>query len=237
MTLGQFLMLYLLAGCAVAAAVYLCLSARGPSERVLQVATALVFWPFFLTLLLSRTRTRRSGDGSHSAESLDLTITSVHAELVSALGGMDGFADGAVPQQRDRLNELRMAWVAQAARIREMDRLLSEVERDADEPLEDGASQRVQATREAVRQRVHELRQIRDQAHASLAQTLALVRELVSMIHLARFADTPSARAQELLAEIAAVTQDMCNQGSTAGHVTLACDKRGCSPAGPARGG
>jgi len=39
--------------------------------------------------------------------------------------------------------------------------------------------------------------------------TLAWVRELVSMIHLAKFTGAPAARAEELVAQIAAAVQGL----------------------------
>jgi hypothetical protein len=207
MTLGQFLLLYLLAGVAVAAAVYLTLAARGPTDRFSQVGTALIFWPLYLTLLLSRAGhavDRQPGhQGLASAEALELTITAIQAELEASLRGLGG-SDGILTQHRQHLDALRAAWSAQAKRVREMDRLLAEVD-EIEAPLQDGASARVQASREAVRQSVQQLRQTRDRLHADVVEALALVRELISMLHLARLSEGPEARADELIAEIVRV--------------------------------
>jgi hypothetical protein len=45
--------------------------------------------------------------------------------------------------------------------------------------------------------------------HADLVGTLAWVRELVTMIHLAKFSGAPAARAEELVAQIAAAVQGL----------------------------
>ena len=51
---GPTLMLYLLVGAGIAAALYLTDSPRPASERWLRLATALPFWPFYLPILLAR---------------------------------------------------------------------------------------------------------------------------------------------------------------------------------------
>jgi hypothetical protein len=45
--------------------------------------------------------------------------------------------------------------------------------------------------------------------YADLIGTLAWVRELVTMIHLAKFSGAPPARAEELVAQIAAAVQGL----------------------------
>jgi hypothetical protein len=45
--------------------------------------------------------------------------------------------------------------------------------------------------------------------HADLIGTLAWVRELVTMIHLAKFSGAPAARAEELVVQIAAAVQGL----------------------------
>ena len=51
------------------------------------------------------------------------------------------------------------------------------------------------------------LAQVRRQTHADLMATLAWIRELVSMIHLAKFTGAPASRAEELVAQIAAAVE------------------------------
>ena len=50
--------------------------------------------------------------------------------------------------------------------------------------------------------------------HADLVGTLAWVRELVTMIHLAKFSGAPAARAEELVAQIAAAVQGLSEVSS-----------------------
>ncbi len=173
----------------------------------------MAFWPFYLTLLLSRDRatasTGRSGAPALPPDALGRAIAQVDAELDAALHGLGGWAEGVLARERDRLHELRTAWAAQAECIRDMDRLLAQVERAADEPLAGAMSERVQASRQAVRQNLQRLGQVRAKAHQDLVETLAWVRELVSMIHLAKFTDAPASRAEELIGEIAAAVHGL----------------------------
>ena len=70
-------------------------------------------------------------------------------------------------------------------------------------------NERVRQSREARRQNIERLRQVRQRAHEDLMGSLAWVRELVSMIHLAKFTGAPAARAEELVAQIAAAVEGL----------------------------
>ncbi|HWY85532.1 MAG TPA: hypothetical protein VNX28_02345, partial [Gemmataceae bacterium] len=160
MTLGQVLLLYLMAGVGVAVAVYLSVAADGFLERWFQIVTAAFFWPLYLPLLLS------SGAESHAPEKEDQTIAvapidelaqaiaQVDAELEGALRSLDGWAEDVLAREKVRLHELRTAWSAQARRIREMDCLLGQPECP---PLAvgtdtNGFSQRMRNSRQVILQ-------------------------------------------------------------------------------------
>jgi hypothetical protein len=68
---------------------------------------------------------------------------------------------------------------------------------------------RLYSSRLARRQNLDRLRRIRQRAHEDLMGTLAWVRELVSMIHLAKFTGAPASRAEELVAQIAAAVEGL----------------------------
>lgn len=212
MTLGQLVVLYLLAGCAVAVAVYATLAAPGRAERAFQVGTAVVFWPMYLALLLSRGASRPESLPYSAAappgDELGRSIAQVDAELAAALSSLDGWAEGVLAREKSRLDELRSAWAAQAQHVRDIDRLLTRMPPadDADEPA---ASERVRASRLAVRQNIQRLRQVRQRTYQGLVETLAWVRELVSMIHLAKFTGAPASRAEELVGRIAAAVEGL----------------------------
>jgi hypothetical protein len=202
---GQTLVLYLVIGVAVATAVYV----TGGDGRWFRVATAVPFWPLYLPLLL--TPTRPLGEPTAPpADELAAAIRQVDAELEAALNSLDGWAEDVLARERVRIRDLRTAWLAQADRIREMDRVLALPEfADEDTPDSPTADDRLRSSRQARRQNVERLRRLRWRAHDDLAGSLAWVRELVSMIHLAKFSGAPAARAEELVAQIAAAVEGL----------------------------
>jgi hypothetical protein len=223
--LSQTLVLYLLIGAAVAGAVYIVQGDRNQIGRWFAILTAVPFWPLYLPILLSGPDSvpdRTSADQAESkitADEMAVMIEQVDAELQGALGSLDGWAEDVLARERDRIQELRGVWTAQAARIRQMDRLLSLPQYAAPEAVavgEDagsadlaGVAERLRTSRLARRQNIERLAHVRRRAYADLMGTLAWVRELVSMIHLARFTGAPPARAEELVAQIAAAVEGL----------------------------
>lgn len=214
MGFGAALTFYAVIGLGVAAADYLAADAAD-GGRWLRAATAAMFWPLFLPVLLSRPAPE-SGPAAVAAEPCDrmsAAIAQVELELDAALSSLDGWAENVLSREKDRLGELRAALAAQAARIREMDSLIAGFD---DEPeaapawsvaAADESIDRCQQSERARRQNLARLRGVRRQAHDDLMGTLAWVRELVSMIHLAKFTGAPASRAEELVAQIAAAVE------------------------------
>jgi hypothetical protein len=214
---SQILVLYGLVGAGVAGAAFL-----APGSDWFRVLSAIVFWPLYVPILLSRqpTPVQREHCIEHGrpADEMAATIEQVDAELERALTSLDGWAEDVLARERDRIHELRVVWTAQAARIREMDGLLALAQDTSGEDLEgrsiEAASltdmtERVRNSHLQRRQNVERLRQVRRRAHADLMATLAWVRELVSMIHLAKFTGAPASRAEELVGQIAAAVEGL----------------------------
>jgi hypothetical protein len=171
-----------------------------------------LFWPFYVPLLLARGGSRlEPAPGGSVARQDEMTaaIDQVNGELTAALSSLDGWAEDVLAREQGRFQELRLAWMTQAERIREMDRVLALPESgDAVDAMPEAtASERLRCSQQARRQNLERLRQVRRRAHEELMATLAWVRELVSMIHLAKFTGAPAARAQELVAQIAAAVE------------------------------
>lgn len=207
----QTLIFYQLIGAGVAVAVFLTDDQGGGlPARTFRVATAAVFWPLYLPILLARPAREpaaeaaaREGRRDEMAEA----IARVESELESALSSLDGWAEDVLARETARLRELRTAWTAQAGRIREMDRLLARAAPEAVGPEAVAANGRCLRSEQARRSNVDRLRRVRQQAHDDLMGTLAWVRELVSMIHLAKFTGAPASRAEELVAQVAAAVE------------------------------
>jgi hypothetical protein len=76
-------------------------------------------------------------------------------------------------------------------------------------PVSSAVGERLRHSQHARQQNLERLRQVRNRAYEDLMGTLAWVRELVSMIHLAKFTGAPASRAEELVAQIAASVEGL----------------------------
>ncbi|MBI3463204.1 MAG: hypothetical protein HY000_09115 [Planctomycetes bacterium] len=229
MGLNETIVFYGVIGVAVAVAVYLRDGADDSGQRTFRVVTAVLFWPLYLPVLLSQPQTQPNSPATAPAETRDemaRAIAQVDAELDAALSSLDGWAEDVLAREKDRIQELRSAWNGQAGRIREMDRLLAQPESarvTEATPATDHSpltthnspnsyhhspdSDRRRLSELARQKNIERLRQTRTQAYDDLMGTLAWVRELVSMIHLAKFTGAPASRAEELVAQIAAAVE------------------------------
>jgi hypothetical protein len=210
---GQTLVLYLVIGTGVAGAVYLTWGTDRGTNRWFVVATAVAFWPLYLPMLLAKGARVREPSAIQTAppDALTAAITQVDSELEAALNCLDGWAEDVLARETDRIRELRSAWLAQAQRIREMDQLLARPEyaaAPADKPAVE-ADARLRNSLQARRQNIERLQRLRRRARDDLTRSLAWVREVVSMIHLAKFSGAPAARAEELVAQIAAAVEGL----------------------------
>jgi len=171
-------------------------------------------------------------------DDMSAAIARVDAELEAALNSLDGWAEQVLAREKDRIRELRDAWTAQAGGIRELDHLFASgihqlalgLQNSTDErqslvatnspnplptpglghhnepsPIKD----RLALSQKACQQNFERLRRIRQRAFDDLMGSLAWVRELVSMIHLAKFTGAPASRAEELVAQIAAAVEGL----------------------------
>ena len=206
--LNSSLVLYLMIGAGVGLAVYLADRAGTRAERCFRVATAVPFWPLYVPVLLHAARPVSAPNEVEPLDDMAAGIAQVDGELQAALGSLRGWAEGVLTREKDRLGELRSAWTAQAQRIREMDRLLSLPEHTA-RPANEAVNQRLQQSEQARRRNLHRMQRLRERAYDDLMGTLAWVRELVSMIHLAKFTGAPASRAEEIVAQIAAAVEGL----------------------------
>ncbi len=219
MITAQIILLYVLPGCGVAVALYLSERREGQGETIYVVMSALLFWPIYLPGLLTSAsfgREQSPAKMRQSRDSLDRAIDQVDADLSSALAGLEGWANAALSSESRRIQELRLAWTGLADRIREMDRVLAATDGETpidllsdapDEELSTTARERLHHSMLIRRQNLERLRGVRRRAYEDLMGTLAWVRELISMIHLARFTGAPAARVQELVGQIASAVE------------------------------
>ncbi|MBT4867665.1 MAG: hypothetical protein HON53_21395 [Planctomycetaceae bacterium] len=228
--LTETLFFYLLMGIGVGAAVLLQDNSLTGSERLFRVMTAVAFWPIYVPVLLQRPSTDDAAvtHGGAVPESpvrphdeMDSAIEQVETELDAAVKSLGGWAENVLAREDARFSELRVTWRTQADRIRELDSLLLQPDFVAGcAAVEDesvgravdsitGGDERIRLTEDSRRENIVRLRAIRRQMHDDLLGTLAWVRELVTMIHLAKFTGAPASRGEELVAQIAAAVQGL----------------------------
>ena len=220
MSFSETILFYLLFGVAVAAAVALQPPREGKHTRPFRIATAVFFWPLYLPVLLDRPGrphplAAARGASHESNDEFAAAIAQVEAELEAALDSLDGWAENVLAQEQDRFAELRAAWRWQADRIRQLDRLLASTDLGQTGPGagSSGATApgnaRYQQSEQARQENLERLRALRGRLHDDLLGTLAWVRELVSMIHLAKFTGAPASRAEELVSQIARAVEGL----------------------------
>lgn len=225
MNLPTTLLFYLLIGVAVAVAVHQVWLQANRRDRWFCTLTAIGFWPLYLPALLQRAA-QPAGEavGAHSqpaprADELSAAIQQVEAELELALQTLDGWSDAALAREQGRFAELRKAWNAQADKIRELDQLLQQptFAVPATNDAADLPDQPAANSERGRRANIARLAAVRRQLHDDLTNTLAWVRELVTMIHLAKYTGAPASRAEELVMQIATSVEGLSEVASWQG--------------------
>ncbi|SRR5258708_7041112 len=217
MNLTTTLLFYLLFGGAVAVAVNLTPDADRSGPRWFRTFTSVVFWPLYLPALLQQPANpvakSTEGGGSDGSPGGDIAardeiaaaIHQVESELDLALISLGGWSDAVLAREQHRFEELRLAWRAQADKIRDLDRILGQLvptDMVANAPAAKPGD-RIASSQVARQSNISRLHALRDRLHADLLNTLAWVRELVTMIHLAKYTGAPASRAEELVMQIA----------------------------------
>ncbi len=220
MNFAVTILFYLLVGLGVGTAVLLRDRQSSSLERGFQSVSAMLFWPLFVPVLLQRVSEQSEPSVSATpaattvpaSDRMSVAITQVETELDAALQSLDGWSETTLAGEHDRFAELRNAWRAQAERIRELDTLFESRqfgEGDAVDEETVAADDRFEQSTRARRDNVRRLRQVRERMHRDLMGTLAWVRELATMIHLARYTGAPASRAEELVTQIAAAVEGL----------------------------
>ncbi len=208
---------YLLVGSGVGAAIALRERQPTPLSMILKPIVAAIFWPLFVPLLLESSPREpltleevlhpRTGSAD---DALTQAIEHVEGELDVALKSLTGWPGAALNVEPTCFDELRAAWRGQADRVRELDRLLGDSAFSASAPLEEPtADDKFVHSERSRRDNIERLKQIRDRLRQDLLGTIAWVRELVTMIHLAKYTGAPASRAEELVRQIATAVEGL----------------------------
>ena len=227
MNLTTTFLFYLLIGLAVAVAVHLAWQQSHRRNRWFSTLSAIAFWPLYLPALLQRASGLPVAEVAGSPaqptpapDVLTIAIQQVEAELELALHSLDGWTDAALAREQGRFAELRKAWHAQADKIRELDQLLQQPAfalADANELTTQPDLPAANSDR-GRRANIARLAAVRRRLHDDLTNTLAWVRELVTMIHLAKYTGAPASRAEELVMQIATSVEGLSEVASWRGE-------------------
>jgi hypothetical protein len=226
MNLGVTVCFYLMFGVGVAVALWIGDASGTRNDRLFRVLTAPIFWPLYVPVLLTprpaendptRFESTAQQPSRSPRDEMAAAIAQVEVELDTALRSLDGWAEDVLAAEHDRFAELRTAWRQQAERVRELDRLLAQTTLDAtapesqpvSAPCASSAMSRIQTCERTRTENLLKLKLVRQQLHDDLMAMLAWVRELVTMIHLAKYTGAPASRAAELIQQIAAAVEGL----------------------------
>ncbi len=215
MTLQTTIIFYVVIGMVIAEAAALADRRATLLERLFRIVAATLFWPLFVPLLLaSKTRATDLSlpllpvVGAPPDDAMTHSIAQVERELDLALRSLEGWPEAVLADEHDRFQELRTAWRSQATRVRELDRLLSQPQ-FGELVGEESSNERIAQSEQTRRENIGRLKQVRDRLRQDLDGTLSWVRELVTMIHLAKYTGAPASRAQELVSQIATAVEGL----------------------------
>ncbi len=206
MGIFETLIFYGVIGAGVSVALLASEASHTTAQRVFLAATAIVFWPIYVPVLLGGQRTFTTASRPPTTrDNLDNLVSQVEEELDEALAGIDRIGDKSLVGQLARLTDLRQAWTLHAERIRDMDEVLSKYEQGASHAWTPASTaQRVTASEQARRANVDQLRELRRAAYDELMSSLAGMREFISLLHLSRFTGESMSRAEKLALQLSA---------------------------------
>lgn len=215
MSLASTMVLYLMLGAGVTSALFV-REGLQDGAGVFRLAAAWAFWPLYVPVLLGP-GTENDTPVSHenpepaTPNPILAEIARVESELAGALRTLDGWAEGALAVEGMRFIELKNAWRVQAHRIHELGELLESSGDDGAEPTPAGESPAIAISHslQARRENIDRLRHVHRRMHDDLLGNLARVRELVTLIHLAKYTGAPASRTEELVAQIAAAVEGL----------------------------
>jgi len=210
MSFASTLVLYLMLGTGVAGALLVRDGLQG-AAGAMRLMTACLFWPMFVPVLLAPQPAAQSdaaqaaNPDAAAADPIQMEIARVESELKGALQTLDGWAEGALALEDARFDELSHAWRVQARRIAELGELLrASGDESALQHERESALESIAPSVRARRDNIDRLKKLHQQMQNDLLGNLAWVRELVTLIHLAKYTGAPASRAEELVAQIAA---------------------------------
>jgi hypothetical protein len=221
------LVLYVLAGIAVAVAVYLSGNEYRTSREWPSLFLAVPLWPFFVPILLAGRRFIEGNDlnvrSKIANDPLSASIDQVQSELDSALKTLSGWAADVAEKHVNCVLLCGEAWATRYGDIQDMDRTLSTLEASLPSAQSTNtasgfaspeAAEPVTPRREPIRHNIETLRELRARAFEDLVDSLTRVREIISTLHVLRFTGAAASQADELVCEIEGIVKTLAGRSA-----------------------
>ena len=212
---GVTIFFYLMIGVGIAMALGVSDETGSSKDKIFERLTAPFFWPIYVPVLLANRSLASVIEGEKTRprvnDGMSQLIGQVESELETAFGSLEGWAQHVFVDERNRITELKVAWHQQADRIREPDPNPTPHANSADQTQGPSAENqtRIANCEQTRRENLAKLKAVRTQMYDNLMSTLAWVRELVTMIHLAKYTGAPASRAEELVRQIASAVEGL----------------------------
>lgn len=208
MGVSETLVLYLVAGAAVAGTTWLRESAPNATLRLLLCC---LFWPIFLPALLGQEPEVTESESSSDEALLQRRIERAEELLHQELGQLTGVAAQVLNRESDKLEQLKSSLHTIALRLQQMDAALNRQNRVEAQQTEVSVPQLgvPQLSTQSRQANLVRLERLRARTRLELERAVARVEEMSSRVALLRFAASPGGEAQALLDEISGTIDDI----------------------------
>ncbi len=211
----ETLILYLLIGAVVGAALWLAHGSTVGAGNLAALAGWITFWPFYAPSLFGQAALPSIGSApGNSTDRLD----AAQQRLRCALRRVEGIAEGSLGPHTALIDSMLPSFQQAQKRLADMEELLRSPELDlwqVDEALRllrergyDNSEARVRSLL-ARRRNIDRLKAMRDHTRDELERALLRLDEISSQVTLLRFADQPETQVAALLKDVASNVEDL----------------------------
>ena len=205
--LNSSLVLYLMIGAGVGVAVYLGDRADTGPSAAFAIVTAILFWPLYVPVLLYAARpiaaTQEPAPMTTWPRPSPRWMANYKQHLAVCVAGRRACSPA------KRTGSQNCVRLDGPGPTHSRDGPLVVDVRTRCPTANESANQALQQSEHARRRNLQRIQRLRERAYDDLMSTLTWVRELVSMIHLAKFTGAPASRAEEIVAQIAAAVEGL----------------------------
>jgi hypothetical protein len=219
MGLGGTVIVYMIIGSAVAAAIWMARGHVVAAGSVPQLAVWIVFWPFFAPVVLGRAvALTPAAPVTGAPGETGSRLREAQERLRVAIGSVEGLGEGVLRPHLTQIDTMMRALDHAESRLRDMDALLgtrefdvTQVEAALHELRDRGYEDDEPRVRSLLsrRRNIERLRAMRERTCDELERALLRMEEISSQVMLLRFAEQPETRLAALLKDIAGSVDDL----------------------------